>query len=340
MITSRKILRIVSLAASLNLLGSCFNAPTVRAQIEWNTDLATAKTRASDEQKDLLVFVTAKWSPPDRRLKTTVLETPEFRKATESFVLVELEYTVLEKLQESESPEVAMMMRLRVTAFPTIIVADEKGRAVASFAGYFGKGPPVFLAHLDFLRQTRIRRDEWLASANEATGLDRARKLDRALSLLPSIYQRADYADLIAEIVELDSDNGAGLKQLYSNPPPDPLLKKDAPTPEEIERLQETVSQEQQSQRLLGEGKFAEAIEFTNKSWQTRHEILGPYHSATAASLTDLGVLHFLDHQLEKAEQHIWNALVVLLASLREQHSQTLHCLTRLAFVLTCREDC
>lgn len=74
------------------------------------------------------------------------------------------------------------------------------------------------MERLESLRQRRIQRDGAMAKAENASGLERARYLDEALSALKNEEVLITYhRGLIDEILALDPNNEAGLGDRYRN---------------------------------------------------------------------------------------------------------------------------
>jgi hypothetical protein len=185
------------------------------AAFAWTEDLDAAKTRAAAEKKDLLIdFTGSDWCVWCVRLKEEVMDLPAFAAAGSDFVGVTLDFP----RRTQQAPAVAernrsLQERYGIRGFPSIVLCDAAGRPYAK-TGYQQGGPEAYLAHLAELRKGR---DALLASADRLpalTGIERAKALaalDAALEEAAVFYAK----DLAAEIVQLDADGAAGLRDRY-----------------------------------------------------------------------------------------------------------------------------
>ncbi|MFM2092721.1 MAG: Disulfide bond reductase DsbH precursor [Planctomycetota bacterium] len=204
--------------SALILAAAAAFAPVAAADDLWTEDFDAAKAAAAAGGKDLLIdFTGSDWCGWCIRLKEEVFDTPEFRAAaTASFVLVEIDFP-RRKPQDAavKARNQALGQAFGVEGYPTIWLADGSGRPYAK-TGYQEGGPEAYLAHLAELRQRREVRDQALAAAAAATGIEQARALDRALQALGDDLPLGPYAAEIDRIIALDADNGAGLKGRYA----------------------------------------------------------------------------------------------------------------------------
>ena len=109
-----------------------------------------------------------------------------------------------------------LLNQFPVRGCPTIILADADGRPYFQ-TGYQPGGPTAYVSHLAQLSETRIARDEAFAAAESLEGVDKARQLHAALSILNAELVLPAYQEAIAEIVDLDEDNDAGLREVYES---------------------------------------------------------------------------------------------------------------------------
>src|SRR5262249_17518755 len=104
-----------------------------------------------------------------------------------------------------------------------VILADARRRAYARVENDSSEeGRRTYTANLDRLRQARAARDEAFARAAPASGLERARHLDRALaalSTLPSSVVMVEYPEAVPQILALDAEDRAGLRTKYARYP-------------------------------------------------------------------------------------------------------------------------
>jgi thioredoxin-related protein len=191
----------------------------------WETDWQAAKKKAEKEGKDLLIdFTGSDWCGWCIRLKKEVFQQQEFQaEAPKHFVLVELDFPRGKKLDPKlKAQNDGLQAKFGIQGFPTVILADSKGRAYAR-TGYQPGGSRGYLQHLAEARAKKAARDKLLAEADEAAEeLEKVRRLDRVLSQLERDQVLVGYGELIARILLLDPKNEAGLKTRYER-----LLQRD-----------------------------------------------------------------------------------------------------------------
>ncbi len=93
---------------------------------------------------------------------------------------------------------------------PSILLSDTGGKVFYRTSGYGGQAAKVWVDEM--VAKTAI--PDALEDANGAKGLERAKLLDKALSLMGSTAAAQRKED-INEIITLDSKNKAGLKAKY-----------------------------------------------------------------------------------------------------------------------------
>ena len=158
-------------------------ATPICAADAWTEDFAAAKTKAASEKKDLLLdFTGSDWCIWCQRLHAEVLNLDAFQSAAQKhFVLVELDYPQAKQIAPATRKQNAELQKLfAINSYPSIFLTDEKGRPYAR-TGYAPGGPEKYLEALEKLRAQRGPRDEALAKADKASGVDRAKLLDEVL---------------------------------------------------------------------------------------------------------------------------------------------------------------
>ena len=80
--------------------------------------------------------------------------------------------------------------------------------------GYGGTPADEYIQELKKTAEIREQRDELLAKAEDASGVEKAKLLDEALNLVGELALVA-YPDVADQIVQLDAENQAGLKEKY-----------------------------------------------------------------------------------------------------------------------------
>ncbi|APW59940.1 thioredoxin family protein [Paludisphaera borealis] len=203
-----------------------FCAGGLEAGEQWLTSLDEARRLAATERKELfIVFTGTSWCGPCVDFEKDVLSRPEFLDRTGRFVLVKLEYPkTQEELPEAQrEPYIAWQEQYGVYAFPTVFLADATGRPYA-MTGSIGLGPLEFAQHVEQYRLAGEARDAALSKAMGAQGIEKARRLDAALSALAAETGQAErrvdmlvrfYRPEIDQILDLDKTNAVGLRDKY-----------------------------------------------------------------------------------------------------------------------------
>ena len=182
----------------------------------WTDNVTKAMEQASKEGKDLLMnFTGSDWCGWCIKLKEEVFSKEGFKDASKNFVLVELDFPRTKQLSDNVKKQNAeWAQKLGVSGYPTIMLVDAKGITYAK-TGYRPGGAEAYVKHLNELRMVRVKRDAALTKAALAKGIDKAKQLDAALSGFDPAIISANYSSQADEIIKLDADNGAGLKNKY-----------------------------------------------------------------------------------------------------------------------------
>lgn len=212
-------------------LSLAFGVGSIRAQEEpaaeahaghegWVVDFEVAKKTASAEKKDILMeFTGSDWCPPCKQLYANVISTDMFKEqAPQSFTLLLLD-NPRDKSHQTEAEQAQytrMAAEYGIEGVPTIILADAEGKPYAKLVGYGGDTPEVYIAKLKEETQKRVRRDEAMAKAAEATGLDRAKLLAEAIGEIDPALAVSVYREVVDEIIALDASDEAGLKTKFT----------------------------------------------------------------------------------------------------------------------------
>lgn len=189
----------------------------------WTEDVANAKKSATGDKKDLLLeFTGSDWCPPCKMLKAKVFDSTHFMaEAPKGFVLVKLDFPRDKSHQTAAviAQNTELAEQYRVAAFPTVILADAKGRPYAQWSGYGGESPEQYTKMLEDKRKVRVARDAELRKAADAKGIDKAKALDAALDAVPisATLMMATYTAEIEQIMKLDADKSAGLYNKYES---------------------------------------------------------------------------------------------------------------------------
>jgi len=203
-----------------------FDVSGAEADAKWKTHLDEAQRVASKEGRDLFILFTGtEWCHPCIQFEADVLCRPEFTRGAAPFVLVKLEYPKSDDEMPADRRDdlVAWRERYGVRAFPSVFLADATGRPFAA-TGHLGIGAAEYVQRLTKLREAKGRRDAALSKASAATGAEKARHLDAALSALALEDQGAEqrrellvriYRPEIDQILALDPENASGLRDRY-----------------------------------------------------------------------------------------------------------------------------
>jgi len=191
-------------------------APAVAADEIWIEDnMPAALEKAKAEGKDILVdFTGTDWCVWCIRLKDEVFTQSEFKEnIPDDFVLVMLDFP-REKPQTDEvkAHNAEWQQKFEIQGYPTIVLTDASGEEYAR-TGYREGGPTPYVEHLNELREGKTKRDEALDAAAKSEGVEKARHLDKAMSIEGIVVP--DREDKMKQIIALDADNSAGLKEKY-----------------------------------------------------------------------------------------------------------------------------
>lgn len=186
----------------------------------FTSDFPAAKARALAEGKDLLLeFTGSDWCPPCQQLTREVFAQAAFLDAaSQHYVLVIIDNP---RGPDVITPEVrrqndGLHADYAVNSWPTIFLADAKGRPYARTEDYRSGGPDAYLEHLATLQPNRAARDALLIEADGLSGVEQARKLDAALGLCGDFIPLAPYQETIDRIIAADAENAAGLKMRWT----------------------------------------------------------------------------------------------------------------------------
>lgn len=136
----------MTLAGSLALL----LAPLGLSANNWLTDFQTAKDRARQENKLVLIdFTGSDWCGWCMRLKSEVFDQPEFISyAAQNLILLEIDFPRKKNMTGAQlSANQALAKQYHVEGYPTLVVLNPKGDEVGR-TGYRPGGPKALIAAL------------------------------------------------------------------------------------------------------------------------------------------------------------------------------------------------
>ena len=193
--------------------------PTAQAAEGWLVDFEKAKAQAAKEEKSILMeFTGSDWCPPCKALAKNVLTQDVFKtEMPKNFVLLKLDSPRDKSKQTPEEIEQYKVLSAKygIQGVPTIFLADAKGRPYYQTVGYSGDPADKYVANLKEQLGTLAKRDAAFAKAEKATGTEKAKLLAEGLSLVDDEMALKTYSEVVAEIIELDADNKAGLKTKF-----------------------------------------------------------------------------------------------------------------------------
>ena len=234
--THRSIASLTLLALTVALVAT----PSALAVDEgWTVSFAEAKAEAAKTGKSILMeFTGSDWCPPCIKLHKTVLVTDVFKtEAPKHFILLKLD-NPRDKSKQSMD-EISQYRKLsaqyKITGVPTVILADEQGRPYHRQVGFSGDPAEKWVGDLAAKSTILAERNEFLSKADQADGVERAKLLDQAISLIDSELAIGTYKDMIAEIITLDADGAAGLKPKYEGAVQTAEIKS------ELQKIQQTL---------------------------------------------------------------------------------------------------
>ena len=193
--------------------------PAAQAADGWLVDFEKAKAQAAKEEKSILMeFTGSDWCPPCKALAKNVLTKDVFKtEMPKNFVLLKLDSPRDKSKQTPEEIEQYKVLSAKygIQGVPTIFLADAKGRPYYQTVGYSGDPADKYVANLKDQLGTLSKRDAAFAKAEKATGTEKAKLLAEGLSLVDDEMALKTYSEVVAEIIELDADNKAGLKTKF-----------------------------------------------------------------------------------------------------------------------------
>jgi len=128
---------------------------TINAQ-KWETDLTTAKKRATDEKRNIiLVFSGSDWCAPCMKLEKNIWESKEFiNDSNNHFVLLRADFpkkknNSLSKEQQEQNNQLAEKYN-KQGLFPLVAVLSKDGKILGT-TGYKNVSPKEYIAMLHSL---------------------------------------------------------------------------------------------------------------------------------------------------------------------------------------------
>jgi S1-C subfamily serine protease/thioredoxin-related protein len=155
---------------------------------QWLQDLESAKRQAEEQSKDvLIVFNGSDWCPYSRALEHNVFSQSGFQQAMQSkfvpvFVDFPLTIAARQKVQNAER-NARLVRKYHVAGFPTLVLADARGRPYA-IGGYEDRDAQGYFDYLLKLTSFRENRDHLFAAVDQAQGEPQLRAAEKAIDFL------------------------------------------------------------------------------------------------------------------------------------------------------------
>ncbi len=186
----------------------------------WHADYSTVQKAAIAESKPIMLFFTGSdWCPPCISMKKDVLNTEEFKTlAGEDFILGEIDFPRKSQLPENIAKQNAHLAEhYHIEGYPTIVLLGEDGRPFWMEMGAVKVKPKTYYQEL---HKHRLNFDQFLKLAGEAkmsSGMEAAKKLAAALSLLPHSIVHRYYQKELGELAQLDPKDEIGFRKELIN---------------------------------------------------------------------------------------------------------------------------
>jgi thioredoxin-related protein len=126
--------------------------------LEWLADLETAKGRAQQENKFILLcFSGSDWCPACKKLRSEVFDQPDFADfARAKFILVEADFPRYKPIGHLQlQANKALEKSFQVSSVPTVVVLTPDGQEIHRL-GYVPGGPAGFISQLGPIAKAQI----------------------------------------------------------------------------------------------------------------------------------------------------------------------------------------
>src|SRR5262249_11750216 len=169
----------------------------------WTQDLAIAKKRAAQENKDiLLLFNISDSSPLCQAMADNVFSKAAFKSAVEEqYVPLYLDFpqkpSNLAKVADSDQ-NAALRREYRVLEFPMLFLADGEGKPYMH-GGFSPESAETFAARLVNLKKMHTERDRLFKQAKEAEGPAKLKAGAKALTFLAERGLASHYKKQVEE---------------------------------------------------------------------------------------------------------------------------------------------
>jgi thioredoxin-related protein len=189
------------------------------AEEGWLVDFEEAKKLSKETGKPILMeFTGSDWCPPCKALHKAVLSQDVFKtEVPKSYILLKLD-NPRDKSHQTDAEKKqypVLAKKYGVRGVPTVMLVDDEGKPFHQQVGFGGDKAEKWVADIVAKSEIRAKRDSALEKAAAASGVEKAKLLDEAINLIDVKLAVATYGDVVAQIIELDEENEAGLKAKY-----------------------------------------------------------------------------------------------------------------------------
>jgi len=200
---------------ALAVMISTLFVSTAVAEEGWLVDFEKAKAQAAKEGKPILMeFTGSDWCPPCKALHKNVLVKEIFKEEMpKHYILLKLD-NPRDKSKQTDAEQAQykeLAREYKVTGVPSVFLADADGNPFFKSSGYSGQSADEWVEQM--VGKSGIPKA--LAKAEKAKGIERAKLLDTALTMMGSKFANESHGGKIDEIINLDAENKAGLKVKY-----------------------------------------------------------------------------------------------------------------------------
>ena len=189
-----------------------------QAQTTWVTDVEEGKKDAAKNNKNMLiVFTGSDWNDQSKDLITDVFTDEFFKKGSKKYVLCNVDIvkdkTLMDATQLQTNYTIASQYNVQSLPLFVLLTPDGDVYGTTSVTDETGTidGLLNLLATFDEAKEKLV---DLKKKINSSEGVEKAQNIDLFIEAVdPS--QREQYADLIRQVPDLDSDGTAGLKGKY-----------------------------------------------------------------------------------------------------------------------------
>ena len=180
----------------------------------WTRSFEEAKELAAKEDKAILMdFTGSDWCAACQQLYMNVFSQDAFQTVKKDYILLVLDDPRDESLvTPAEQDQFKRLYdKYQVQGYPSIVLADSKGNPFHQQVGYRKEEAKQWVAEIRAKKELLYKRDAAFAKAKSIEGIDKAKALENAVSVVDARLATAFYGKSVDQILELDPD-GLGKK--------------------------------------------------------------------------------------------------------------------------------